>query len=355
MKKRIVLVTSLCGVLLVPSFADAHPGRTDANGGHTCRTNCEKWGLEYGEYHYHNGGSTSGGSSSKSSNKSSGGSSSGYSSTTTTSEPVIDENQVQADKYFTSANTYYNNGEYEEALAEAEKIFVLNRNINKTNDLVNKSLELLYKKAELQFEDQKYGDAKKILTYISEEYTYANSQIKQKAKNLFEQIVKEEEFQNKLSKVTEAKENKKYAEAITILNELKKESTSTIVSTLYDDTVKEIQNGADTSFDKKDYKIAKPYYKLLNDIIIDEALKSQYTARIEYMQNEELIEKMLGIDKEEIEKNSLFEHLIVEENETPYNKITIQTLTKILKPKELDFIFSINIKDLFKGENKDAS
>lgn len=34
----------------------AHPGRTDANGGHTCRTNCEKWGLQYGEYHYHNGG-----------------------------------------------------------------------------------------------------------------------------------------------------------------------------------------------------------------------------------------------------------------------------------------------------------
>ena len=40
----------------------AHPGRTDSSGGHTCRTNCESWGLEYGEYHYHNGGgSTSGG------------------------------------------------------------------------------------------------------------------------------------------------------------------------------------------------------------------------------------------------------------------------------------------------------
>lgn len=38
----------------------AHPGRTDGSGGHTCRTNCtEKWGLNYGEYHYHNGGSDS--------------------------------------------------------------------------------------------------------------------------------------------------------------------------------------------------------------------------------------------------------------------------------------------------------
>lgn len=39
--------------LLIPSFAYAHPGRTDSNGGHYCRTNCTKWGLEFGEYHYH--------------------------------------------------------------------------------------------------------------------------------------------------------------------------------------------------------------------------------------------------------------------------------------------------------------
>ena len=31
----------------------AHPGRTDARGGHTCRTNCPKWGLDFGEYHSH--------------------------------------------------------------------------------------------------------------------------------------------------------------------------------------------------------------------------------------------------------------------------------------------------------------
>lgn len=32
----------------------AHPGNTDESGGHTCYTNCGDWGLEYGEYHYHN-------------------------------------------------------------------------------------------------------------------------------------------------------------------------------------------------------------------------------------------------------------------------------------------------------------
>jgi hypothetical protein len=44
------------------NVVEAHPGRTDKNGGHTCRTNCEKWGLSYGEYHYHNNGSVSSGS-----------------------------------------------------------------------------------------------------------------------------------------------------------------------------------------------------------------------------------------------------------------------------------------------------
>jgi hypothetical protein len=31
----------------------AHPGATDSMGGHTCKKDCGKWGLEIGEYHYH--------------------------------------------------------------------------------------------------------------------------------------------------------------------------------------------------------------------------------------------------------------------------------------------------------------
>jgi hypothetical protein len=37
----------------LPNGTFAHPGDTDAFGGHVCRTNCEEWGLNYGEYHYH--------------------------------------------------------------------------------------------------------------------------------------------------------------------------------------------------------------------------------------------------------------------------------------------------------------
>lgn len=41
----------------------AHPGRTDSYGCHTCKTNCESYGLSYGEYHCHNGSSNSNNSS----------------------------------------------------------------------------------------------------------------------------------------------------------------------------------------------------------------------------------------------------------------------------------------------------
>ena len=41
-------------LFILPISVFAHPGGTDSSGCHTCRTNCESWGLEYGEYHCHN-------------------------------------------------------------------------------------------------------------------------------------------------------------------------------------------------------------------------------------------------------------------------------------------------------------
>ncbi|WP_339316845.1 MBL fold metallo-hydrolase [Paenibacillus sp. FSL R10-2734] len=58
MKRIIVSIFMSLVLLLMPVLAEAHPGRTDGDGGHYCRTNCAKWGLEDGEYHYHNGGSS---------------------------------------------------------------------------------------------------------------------------------------------------------------------------------------------------------------------------------------------------------------------------------------------------------
>lgn len=53
------LILTLIITMISSTGALAHPGRTDSNGGHYCRTNCAKWGLKDGEYHYHNGGSSS--------------------------------------------------------------------------------------------------------------------------------------------------------------------------------------------------------------------------------------------------------------------------------------------------------
>jgi hypothetical protein len=62
-----IVYTALLVVLLMGfgavGIAEAHPGRTDANGGHTCRTNCASWGLGQGEYHNHGGGGSSTGGS----------------------------------------------------------------------------------------------------------------------------------------------------------------------------------------------------------------------------------------------------------------------------------------------------
>lgn len=56
MKKNFLFIFVVCFMFLfIPSKVLAHPGRTDSNGGHTCKTNCSKWGLSDGEYHYHSG------------------------------------------------------------------------------------------------------------------------------------------------------------------------------------------------------------------------------------------------------------------------------------------------------------
>ena len=57
---RAVLIAIACAALGAAAVAhtvvaQAHPGNTDSNGCHVCRTNCtERWGIPYGFYHRHN-------------------------------------------------------------------------------------------------------------------------------------------------------------------------------------------------------------------------------------------------------------------------------------------------------------
>ena len=66
MKKQTKIILIL--ITFIPTIVFAHPGKTDANGCHYCRTNCAKWGLYNGQYHCHNGG-TGGSSSSNNTTK----------------------------------------------------------------------------------------------------------------------------------------------------------------------------------------------------------------------------------------------------------------------------------------------
>ncbi|PFZ11070.1 hypothetical protein COM11_15030 [Bacillus pseudomycoides] len=56
MKKNMKVLAMTVGLTIMGSTTAAYasPGGLDKNGGHTCRTNCGKYGLETGEYHYHN-------------------------------------------------------------------------------------------------------------------------------------------------------------------------------------------------------------------------------------------------------------------------------------------------------------
>ena len=55
MKKIFLIVLLLFLAGFLPTDAVAHPGRTDAKGGHVCRTNCDKWGVALNQWHSHNG------------------------------------------------------------------------------------------------------------------------------------------------------------------------------------------------------------------------------------------------------------------------------------------------------------
>lgn len=127
----------------------AHPGRTDANGCHVCRTNCDKWGLSTGEYHCHNGGSsstTSNSNSSSSSNKASGSSAGGSTST---------NNITQKPNTVTSTLDYASKGK-----TDGYKTKKSNPNMELedavytyTNSAYKKAYEEAFKKAEIELKD----------------------------------------------------------------------------------------------------------------------------------------------------------------------------------------------------------
>ena len=49
------LLLAIVSILIALTPAQAHPGRTAADGCHYCRTNCDDWGVPYNQRHCHGG------------------------------------------------------------------------------------------------------------------------------------------------------------------------------------------------------------------------------------------------------------------------------------------------------------
>lgn len=92
MKRKIKGLIIIMIVVLSPLYVEAHPGRTDSNGCHTCKKNCAKWGLSYGQYHCHGKTNSSNSNSNSSSNSSSNSTSSSNTNKTTTTK-ALDSNK----------------------------------------------------------------------------------------------------------------------------------------------------------------------------------------------------------------------------------------------------------------------
>lgn len=338
----------VCGfLLLLPFTASAHPGRTDSNGGHTCRTNCEKWGLQYGEYHYHNGGSTSNGSSniSKPAPKK---------PVPSTPEPKIDEDQVKAENYYTMATNLYNSKDYKGAISELEKIYELNKGSSKTDSLIQKSVNAIYELAESKVNAGEYSVAKDYAIYIKENRR-SNDEIKQKASGLLNQMKDNEKIDELLYKATNARDEKDYEETFSIIQEAQKIKELDKIKSFYNETVESLTSDTEEAFQQKQYGDAKKLYKLLVKKTETPTVISQYQKKLQRLEEEQLLQKSFHIKTADFEGKSLFNHLMEDEN-TPYDKNVVNILKDSLHvgtDNARKYIFTIKIEELLKGGKKD--
>ncbi|MGE7765758.1 YHYH domain-containing protein [Peribacillus sp. NPDC096540] len=352
-------ISSLCCLfLLLPSTVTAHSGRTDSNGSHYCSEKSIAKGLCSG-YHYHNGGGSSSGSSSNSSSSSGSSSSSSTKSAPSTPAPApkVDEKQVRANEYYKTANDLYNSTDYQAAIIELEKIYELKKSDSKTDALVQKSVSAIYELAETAFRKEDNSTAKDYLAYIQDNQR-SSDQIKQKANTLLKQIKINEEVVATLSKATTSRDEKNYEETLTFIQEAQKIKDTKEIKYFYNETIEALTNDTEAAYQKKQYNQANKFYKLLVKIAANPKLKAQYQTTLQQIQDEQIIQETFEIDTTDFKGKSLFNHIMEEENETPYSENVVNFLESSIEEEAKDamnFIFNVNIKDLFKGGQKEAA
>lgn len=397
MKKSVYVLVSLscCFMLFLPSVSDAHPGRTDSNGGHTCRTNCEKWGLEYGEYHYHNDGDTSNSGSSNnfdtntnnntdSSTESNSNSSNDTNSSTKPKsesessspknnenetpaetepkpepEPKIDKKQVKADQHYEKAHDYYNDDKYKEALEELDKIYDLKRNDDKTDQLVSDTFAALYIKAESNLKKEKYEDARELLEIILD-YKHMDSKMENKANKLLDKVELQEKISDLLGEAKSAIDNQEYEEALSIIEEANELKETKEATSLFKTTLDDILNNAESNYNDNEFEKAKEYYNILHEHTESTKIKEEYQIIIDQLEEILFLQTEYKLDTIDINDNSLFITLINDkEKETNYNVDVVKQVSTFLTEnngeKDIKFIFNTDIKELSTGGHKDEN
>jgi len=385
MRKILYLSMSVlfCLTLLLPSITNAHPGNTDSNGGHTCRTNCEKWGLEYGEYHYHNEGGSSDSSSETNSNSESNSdsTSNSYSNNSSNStaepssnneeptipsqpepelepEPKIDKKQVQADEHYKNATDYFNNDTFHDALEELDKIYDLDRNDSKTDELVQKSLNAIYNLAESNLDDENYDESKELLDFILD-YQHSETKIKEKADELLKKVTLNEKIANLLSNAEVAKDKKEYEDAISFIYEANKLDETDETSTLFDIIIDDIIAEAEAAYFKNEFEQADHLYMLLEEHTESSELKDDYQAIIRQIQDLQLIKEKYELETIDLKEDSLFNQLMNEEKDTSYNLNIVHDVKNYLAETEQEetvlFIFKLEKEELLTRGQKNEN
>lgn len=393
MRKSVYVLVSLLFYFMIvsPVSSDAHPGRTDSNGGHTCHTNCEKWGLEYGEYHYHNGGDTSDSGSSNSSDSeveteidtesdtnsnndtdssTESDSKSGLNSTNNNDseapakadpkpEPKIDKKQVKADKHYEKALEYYNDGHYNKALKELDKIQELEKDDNKTDQLINDTLESIYEKAESKLKSDEYENSKELLDIILD-YKHSDSKIEKKANKLLDKVKLKEKIADLLEDAASAKENQEYEEALTLIKKANEEKETKEADSLFDAILDDILDLAESSYTSNEFEKAKENYEILYKHTESTNTKDEYQIIFEQLEDILTLQSAYKLDTIDINNNSLFTNLIKNNDvEIDYNKDIVKQVSTILsknnEEKKVQFIFNINLKEFSSGGQNNES
>lgn len=387
MRKIFYLTLSLLCLLslLSPSISNAHPGRTDSNGGHTCHTNCEKWGLESGEYHYHNDGGGSKSNSETNSNSNSGsesksksnsnssnnsGSESGSKSnsssdnssnskadsienksSTEKSKPKIDKKQVQADEHYQKAVNYFDNKKYKKAVGELDNIYDLDRNDAKTDKLMQRSLTSIYELAETKLDNGEYKKAEELLGFILD-FPHSNTHIIEKSEELLKNVILLEQISSLLFEAHTAKDNKEYEEALSLITEARDLKEIDEISDVFNLIIDDILYEAKSTYSKNEFKKSSNLYALLEKQVKSSKLKDNYQAMIQHTEDLQIIKEKYKLDTFDFNQDSLFNHLL-DDNET------LENYSDVVKPirayigqneqNKVHFIFDINISDLAAG------